>query len=67
MPDEPFTRRWLNNFDCQIRTTNNTSVRESITKKKLGFEVAKLVRGCAQTIRVGTAFTFIGWFRYSLG
>ena len=59
MSDGPFTRGWLNDRVCQILTTNNKSVRESITKKKLAFEVAKLVSRHVVAIRVGETFAFI--------
>jgi hypothetical protein len=37
-------------------TTNHKRVREHITKKKLAFEIAKLVGGCIERIRVRVAF-----------
>ena len=48
--DVPFTRRWLDNFDCQISTMNNKSVRDTTTKK-LVFEMAKLVMRNVRAIR----------------
>ena len=54
-----FTLGRFNTCDRQILTTNNKSIREPITKKKLAFEVAKLVERNVRAIRVGEIFTFI--------
>ena len=49
----------LNEHDCQILATNHKNPCEAITKEKLAFEVAKLVKCCIQDIKVRTTFVFI--------
>lgn len=58
-PHKSLTRGWLDECYCQILTTNNKSVRERITKKKLAFEVAKFVWNHFESVKVNTAFTLI--------
>ena len=47
----------------------NKRIREFITKKKLALEIAKLVEGCIERIRVSVAISSINSFltRSSLG
>jgi len=61
MDYKPSTRGRLNRCNFQILTANHKIVRESITKKKLAREVAKLVERHIETIRVRLAFTLIVW------
>ena len=49
----------LNKYNFQILSTNHKSPREAITKEKLAFEVAKLVKRCIQDIKVRAAFVFV--------
>ena len=59
---EPATRECLNGCNFQILTTNNKSGRESITKKKLALEVAKLVGRYIEAIKVSVSLTAIDSF-----
>ena len=52
----------LNEHDYQIRTTNNGATPEAITKKKLAFEVAKLVKRHLESIRVRATIISINSF-----
>ena len=49
----------LNEYDSQILATNHKSPREAITKEKLAFEVAKLVKCCIQDTKVRTTFVSV--------
>jgi hypothetical protein len=40
-------------------TTNHKKVRESITRKKLAFEIAKLVERYIESIKVRAVFAFV--------
>lgn len=59
MASNSFTCEGPDEYACKIMTTNNKNPRESITKWKLAYEIAKLVWRYEEIIKVNAVFPFI--------